>query len=55
MTCREIRLIPKVKTFAYILTALAVGELVKDEDFTLFESIGAIEVRLCPSNMCAPD
>jgi hypothetical protein len=28
-------------------TALDVGQLVKDEYFTLFESIGAIEVRLC--------
>jgi hypothetical protein len=34
------------QTVTNIPTALEVGQLVKDEYFTLFESIGAIEVRL---------
>jgi hypothetical protein len=39
------------KFLANIPTALEVGQLVKDEYFTLFESIGAIEVRLLSPTM----
>jgi hypothetical protein len=46
----DIRLHEQDQTITNIRTALEVGQLVKDEYFTLFESIGAIEVPSLPSH-----
>jgi hypothetical protein len=42
---RRLRYISENKPVTNSFSALEVGQLVKDEYFTLFESIGAIEVR----------
>jgi hypothetical protein len=44
----DVGLCTQDQTRANISAALEVGQLVKDEYFTLFESIGAIEVPISP-------
>ena len=51
MSSLNIRQHKQGQTATNIPTALEVGQLVKDEYFTLFESIGAIEVPLLPTDL----